>query len=93
MINLKFEGTVKSINAVQYQTAKGHRYDIYKLIVTNGNDTLEFTAREKVIKLVKSIVQGDYILISANLLCRITHKYTFITLDIENVTNTTQYAT
>lgn len=93
MIKLSIYGQVQHINQVQYQTQKGHRYDVWKIVIkTEQNDILEFVAREKVIKLVKDVIVGDWCNVTANLVCRFTKKYTFITLDIENFVNTSKYA-
>lgn len=91
-LTLNLYGQVEYINIEQYQTAKGHRYDIVKIRLKLNNASLELTAREKVIKLTKGIIVGDWINVTAEVVCRYTPKYTFISLDIQNLVNTTQYA-
>ena len=92
MKTLSIYGQVESIHTEQYQTAKGHRYDVVKIRINCEGDPFEVTAREKVIKLTKGVIVGDYINVTANVVCRYTAKYTFISLDIVNLVNTTQYA-
>jgi hypothetical protein len=92
MQTLSLYGQVESIHTEQYQTAKGHRYDVVKLRIKTQSSSYEVTAREKVIKLTKGVIVGDYINVTANVICRYTSKYTFISLDVVNLVNTTQYA-
>lgn len=92
-ISISLYGQVEQINTEQYQTNKGHRYDVVKVrIKTQAGASYEVTAREKVIKLTKDVIVGDWLNVTANIVCRYTAKYTFITLDIINLANTTQYA-
>lgn len=91
-LTLNLYGQVDSIHTEQYQTAKGHRYDVVKVRLNVNGASLELTAREKVIKLTKNIVMGDWLNVTAEVVCRYTAKYTFISLDIINLVNTTQYA-
>lgn len=91
-LTLNLYGQVESIHTEQYTTNKGHRYDVVKLRIKLNGASLELTAREKVIKLTKGIVVGDWLNVTAEVVCRYTSKYTFISLDIQNLVNTTQYA-
>lgn len=92
MLSLSIYGQVESIHTEQYQTAKGHRYDVVKIRIKTQSSSYEVTAREKVIKLTKGVVVGDWLNVTANIVCRYTAKYTFISLDIVNLANTSQYA-
>lgn len=89
---LTFYGQVEDIRTEQYQTNKGHRYDVVKIRLKTQSSSYELTAREKVIKLTKNVVIGDWLNVTAEVVCRYTAKYTFISLDIQNLVNTTQYA-
>lgn len=89
---LSLYGQVEQINTEQYVTAKGHRYDVVKIRIKTQSSSYEVTAREKVIKLTKGVVVGDWVNVTANVICRYTAKYTFISLDIVNLANTSQYA-
>lgn len=89
---LNLFGQVQQINTEQYVTGKGHRYDVVKIRLNINGASLELTAREKVIKLTKGVVVGDWLNVTAEVVCRYTPKYTFISLDIQNLVNTTQYA-
>ena len=91
-LTLNLYGQVESIHTEQYTTGKGHRYDVVKIRMNVNNSLLEVTAREKIIKLTKSVIVGDWLNVTANVMCRYTAKYTFISLDIINLVNTTQYA-
>lgn len=91
-LTLNLYGQVESIHTEQYTTNKGHRYDVVKVRINVNGASLELTAREKVIKLTKGVVVGDWLNITAEVVCRYTAKYTFISLDIINLVNTTQYA-
>lgn len=91
-LTLNLYGQVESVHAEQYQTAKGHRYDVVKVRININGASLELTAREKVIKLTKNVIVGDWLNVTAEVICRYTAKYTFISLDIVNLVNTTQYA-
>lgn len=92
-ISISLYGQVEQINTEQYQTNKGHRYDVVKIrLKTQAGASYEVTAREKVIKLTKGVVVGDWLNVTANIICRYTNKYTFISLDIINLVNTTKYA-
>lgn len=91
-LTLNLYGQVESIHTEQYTTNKGHRYDVVKIRLNINSASLELTAREKVIKLTKGVVVGDWINVTAEVVCRYTSKYTFISLDIINLVNTTQYA-
>lgn len=91
-LTLNLYGQVESIHTEQYTTNKGHRYDVVKLRLKLNGASLELTAREKVIKLTKGVVVGDWLNVTAEVVCRYTSKYTFISLDIHNLVNTTQYA-
>lgn len=91
-LTLNLYGQVESIHTEQYTTNKGHRYDVVKIRLNVNGASLELTAREKVIKLTKGVVVGDWLNITAEVVCRYTAKYTFISLDIHNLVNTTQYA-
>lgn len=91
-LTLNLYGQVESIHTEQYVTAKGHRYDVVKIRINVNGASLEITAREKVIKLTKGVVIGDWLNVTANVVCRYTAKYTFISLDIVNLVNTTKYA-
>jgi hypothetical protein len=92
MQTLSLYGQVEQINTEQYVTAKGHRYDVVKIRLNVNGASLEVTAREKVIKLTKGVIVGDWLNVTANVVCRYTSKYTFISLDIINLVNTSQYA-
>lgn len=92
MLQVNLYGQVEQINTEQYTTAKGHRYDVVKIRLKTHNSSYEITAREKVIKLTKNIIQGDWLNVTAQVVCRYTSRYTFISLDIVNLANTTQYA-
>lgn len=92
MKTITFYGQVEQITTEQYQTNKGHRYDVVKIRLKTDSSSYELTAREKMIKLTKGVVIGDWLNITANLVCRYTAKYTFISLDVTNLVNTTQYA-
>lgn len=92
MLTISLYGQVEQINTEQYQTAKGHRYDVVKIRIKTNSSSYEITAREKVIKLTKGVVVGDWLNVTANVVCRYTAKYTFISLDIVNLANTSQYA-
>lgn len=92
MQTLSLYGQVEQINTEQYVTAKGHRYDVVKIRIKTQSSSYEVTAREKVIKLTKGVVVGDWVNVTANVICRYTAKYTFISLDIVNLANTSQYA-
>lgn len=92
MQTLSLYGQVEQINTEQYVTAKGHRYDVVKIRIKTKASSYEVTAREKVIKLTKGVVVGDWVNVTANVVCRYTAKYTFISLDIVNLANTSQYA-
>lgn len=89
---LTFYGQVEYIHTEQYQTNKGHRYDVVKIRLKTQSSSYELTAREKVIRLTKNVVVGDWLNVTAEVVCRYTAKYTFISLDIQNLVNTTQYA-
>lgn len=91
-LTLNLYGQVESIHTEQYTTNKGHRYDVVKIRLNINGASLELTAREKVIKLTKAVVVGDWLNVTAEVVCRYTPKYTFISLDIINLVNTTQYA-
>lgn len=91
-LTLNLYGQVQQINTEQYVTGKGHRYDVVKVRLNVNGASLELTAREKVIKLTKGVVVGDWLNVTAEVVCRYTAKYTFISLDIQNLVNTTQYA-
>ena len=91
-LTLNLFGQVEEIHTEQYVTAKGHRYDVVKIRININGASLELTAREKVIKLTKGVVVGDWLNVTAEVVCRYTSKYTFISLDIHNLVNTTQYA-
>lgn len=91
-LTLNLYGQVESIHTQQYQTAKGHRYDVVKIRLKINSTSLELTAREKVIKLTKGVIVGDWLNVTAEVVCRYTAKYTFISVDITNIVNTTQYA-
>lgn len=91
-LTLNLYGQVESIHTEQYTTNKGHRYDVVKLRLKLNGASLELTAREKVIKLTKGVVVGDWINVTAEVVCRYTSKYTFISIDIQNLVNTTKYA-
>lgn len=91
-LTLNLYGQVEHINTEQYVTAKGHRYDVVKIRIKTHSSSYEVTAREKVIKLTKGVVVGDWLNVTAEVVCRYTSKYTFISLDILNLVNTTQYA-
>ena len=91
-LTLNLYGQVESIHTEQYTTNKGHRYDVVKVRINVNGASLELTAREKVIKLTKDVIVGDWLNVTANVVCRYTAKYTFISLDIINLANTTQYA-
>lgn len=91
-LTLNLYGQVESIHTEQYTTNKGHRYDVVKIRLKLNGASLELTAREKVIKLTKGVVVGDWLNVTAEVVCRYTAKYTFISLDIHNLVNTTQYA-
>lgn len=91
-LTLNLYGQVESIHTEQYTTGKGHRYDVVKIRINLNGASLELTAREKVIKLTKDVVVGDWLNVTAEVVCRYTTKYTFISLDIHNLVNTTQYA-
>lgn len=92
MQTLSIYGQVESIHTEQYVTAKGHRYDVVKIRIKTQSSSYEVTARERVIKLTKGVVVGDWVNVTANVVCRYTAKYTFISLDIVNLANTSQYA-
>jgi hypothetical protein len=92
MLTLSLYGQVESVHTEQYVTAKGHRYDVVKIRLNVNGASLELTAREKVIRLTKGVTKGDWLNVTANVVCRYTAKYTFISLDIVNLANTTQYA-
>lgn len=92
MLTLSLYGQIEQINTEQYVTAKGNRYDVVKIRLNVNGANLELTAREKVIKLTKGLIVGDWINVTAEVVCRYTSKYTFISLDIHNLVNTTQYA-
>ena len=92
MKTISLYGKVEQINTEQYQTAKGHRYDVVKIRLNCEGAPFEVTAREKTIKLTKNVIKGDWLNVTANIVCRYTAKYTFISLDIVNLVNTTQYA-
>lgn len=92
MQTLSLYGQVEQINTEQYVTAKGHRYDVVKIRIKTQASSYEVTAREKVIKLTKGVIVGDWLNVTANVICRYTSKYTFISLDVVNLVNTTQYA-
>lgn len=92
MQTLSIYGQVEQINTEQYVTAKGHRYDVVKIRIKTQSSSYEVTAREKVIKLTKGVVVGDWVNVTTNVICRYTAKYTFISLDIVNLANTSQYA-
>lgn len=91
-LTLNLYGQVESIHTEQYTTGKGHRYDVVKIRLNINGASLELTAREKVIKLTKGVIVGDWLNVTANIVCRYTAKYTFISIDIINLINTTQYA-
>ena len=91
-LTLNLYGQVEQINTEQYTTAKGHRYDVVKVRINVNGASLELTAREKVIKLTKGVIVGDWLNVTTEVVCRYTSKYTFISLDIQNLVNTTQYA-
>lgn len=91
-LTLNLYGQVESIHTEQYTTGKGHRYDVVKIRLNINGASLELTAREKIIKLTKGVVVGDWLRVTAQVVCRYTSKYTFISLDIQNLVNTTQYA-
>lgn len=91
-LTLNLYGQVESIHTEQYTTGKGHRYDVVKIRLKVNGASLEVTAREKVIKLTKGVVVGDWLNVTAEVVCRYTSKYTFISLDINNLVNTTKYA-
>lgn len=91
-LTLNLYGQVEHITTEQYTTNKGHRYDVVKIRLKLNSASLELTAREKVIKLTKGVVVGDWLNVTAEVVCRYTSKYTFISLDILNLVNTTQYA-
>lgn len=91
-LTLNLYGQVEQINTEQYTTNKGHRYDVVKIRLKLNSASLELTAREKIIKLTKGVVVGDWLNVTAEVVCRYTSKYTFISLDILNLVNTTQYA-
>lgn len=91
-LTLNLYGQVESIHTEQYTTGKGHRYDVVKIRLKVNQSSLELTAREKVIKLTKGVVVGDWLNVTAEVICRYTVKYTFISVDIINLVNTTQYA-
>jgi hypothetical protein len=92
MQTLSLYGQVEQINTEQYVTAKGHRYDVVKIRLNVNGASLELTAREKVIRLTKGVIKGDWLNVTANIVCRYTSKYTFISLDVVNLANTSQYA-
>lgn len=92
MQTLSIYGQVEQVNTEQYVTAKGHRYDVVKIRIKTQSSSYEVTARERVIKLTKGVVVGDWVNVTANVICRYTAKYTFISLDIVNLANTSQYA-
>ena len=92
MQTLSLYGQVEQINTEQYVTAKGHRYDVVKIRIKTQSSSYEVTAREKAIKLTKGVIVGDWVNVTANVICRYTAKYTFISLDIVNLANTSQYA-
>lgn len=92
MLSLSIYGQVESIHTEQYTTGKGHRYDVVKIRLKTQASSYEVTAREKVIRLTKGVVVGDWLNVTASVVCRYTAKYTFISLDIVNLVNTTQYA-
>lgn len=92
MLSLSIYGQVESIHTEQYTTSKGHRYDVVKIRIKTQSSSYEVTAREKVIRLTKGVIVGDWLNVTANVVCRYTAKYTFISLDIVNLVNTTQYA-
>lgn len=91
-LTLNLYGQVESIHTEQYTTNKGHRYDVVKVRINVNGASLELTAREKVIKLTKNVIVGDWLNVTTEVICRYTAKYTFISLDIINLVNTTQYA-
>jgi hypothetical protein len=91
-LTLNLYGQAESVQTEQYVTAKGHRYDVVKIRLNVNGASLELTAREKVIKLTKGVIVGDWLNVTANVVCRYTTKYTFISLDIVNLVNTTHYA-
>lgn len=91
-LTLNLYGQVESIHTEQYTTNKGHRYDVVKIRLKLNSASLELTAREKIIKLTKGVVVGDWLNVTAEVVCRYTSKYTFISLDVLNLVNTTQYA-
>lgn len=91
-LTLNLYGQAEQINTEQYVTAKGHRYDVVKIRLNVNGASLELTAREKVIKLTKCVVVGDWLNVTAKVVCRYTSKYTFISIDIINLVNTSQYA-
>lgn len=91
-LTLNLYGQVESIHTEQYTTNKGHRYDVVKVRIDVNGASLELTAREKVIKLTKNVIVGDWLNVTTEVVCRYTAKYTFISLDIINLVNTTQYA-
>lgn len=91
-LTLNLYGQVEHIHTEQYTTNKGHRYDVVKIRLKLNSASLELTAREKIIKLTKGVVVGDWLNVTAEVVCRYTSKYTFISLDILNLVNTTQYA-
>lgn len=91
-LTLNLYGQVESIHTEQYQTAKGHRYDVVKIRLKVNGASFELTAREKVIKLTRGVIVGDWLNVTTEVVCRYTAKYTFISLDIHNLVNTTQYA-
>lgn len=92
MQTISIYGQVEQINTEQYVTAKGHRYDVVKIRIKTQSSSYEVTAREKVIKLTKGVVVGDWVNVTANVICRYTAKYTFISLDVVNLANTSHYA-
>lgn len=92
MLSLSIYGQVESVHTEQYTTGKGHRYDVVKIRIKTQSSSYEVTAREKVIRLTKGVVVDDWLNVTANVVCRYTAKYTFISLDIINLVNTTQYA-
>lgn len=92
MLTIHLYGQVESVHTEQYVTAKGHRYDVVKIRLKTQSSSYEVTAREKVIKLTKGVIKGDWLNVTANVVCRYTAKYTFISLDIVNLANTSQYA-
>lgn len=90
---IQIAGAVIEYEGKSYTTAKGQQYNVIELTIQDPEKNIYFvTAREKAIKLVSDVVIGDNLIIDANVFCRRTSQYKFITLDLLKALNLTQYA-